>query len=184
MDIRAICLHKLDLINKEKDIWYRLLKDKTEEQLRFQPNEKVWSPLHIVQHLIRTEATVLQYCSKKIQADELDTVNGFTSLKMWYMQFALFQRFIKYRAPKFVMPDTVSPDMTLDQAFDNWTEVRNQWKEFIITIPENKLDKEVYKQPFAGRLGWYGTLVFFEGHMARHMVQLKEVLSQMKVTAK
>jgi len=177
MDSRATYLAELDKIDQDKADWYLLLKDKSTDQLRYQPNPYVWSAFHILQHLIRTEATILQYCSKKVQAKDLKKVSLLTAAKTWYMQFALRQRVIKYRAPKYVKPDDIAPDINLDEAFGQWTQVRKQWKDFIVSMPEDKLNKEVYKQPFAGRLGWYGTMKFIKGHMARHRVQLEKVLA-------
>ncbi|MDZ4708072.1 MAG: DinB family protein [Saprospiraceae bacterium] len=178
MDSRANYLIALEHIEQDRSDWYNLLKDKSIAQLWFQPNPYVWSAFHILQHLIRTEATVLQYCTKKIQAADLKKVSALTTLKTWYMQFALYQRIIKYRAPNYVKPDELPPDITLDEAFKQWAQVRKQWKDFILSMPEDKLDKEVYKQPFAGRLGWYGTMQFLKGHMGRHRVQLDRVLGE------
>lgn len=177
MDSRATYLAELENIDRDKAEWYTLLKDKSNDQLQYQPNPYTWSAFHILQHLIRTEATILQYCSKKVQAADLKKVNALTDLKTWYMQIALRQRVIKYRAPKYVKPDEIAPDIKLDEAFEQWTRVRKQWKVFFLSMPEDKLDKEVYKQPFAGRLGWYGTMKFIKGHMARHRVQLEKVLA-------
>lgn len=181
MDHRAIYMAAFEDIEQDKAAWYAVLKEKSNAQLRYQPHPYVWSAFHILQHVIRTEAMVLQYCSKKIQATDLKKVNALTALKTWYMQFALYQRIIKYRAPKYVKPDEIPPEISLDEAFGQWATVRKQWKDFLLSMPEDKLDKEVYKQPFAGRLGWYGTMKFFKGHLGRHWVQLNRVLELVPV---
>lgn len=176
MDHRRQYLQQLDQLDKTINAWYEKLRPVTAIQLRYQAAPGKWSILHVLAHLVKTEEVVLQYCRKKVQAADLRRVSPMTSLRASLLPLLVGKRLYRYKAPRVVAP---APDLEytgLEDLFTEWEKVRKDWKQFIEQLPEDKLDKEVYRQPNLGRLGWKGTFIFFENHMKRHWKQIEEIV--------
>lgn len=177
MDKRKELILQLDQLNEKINTWYERLRPASTLKLMHQPSPDQWSIMHVLAHLVKTEEVILQYCRKKIQATDLKRTSPLTTLRTSLLPLLVGRRLYHYKAPGVVAPTMDLKNISLEQLFTEWEKVRKDWRQFIEQLPEDKLDKEVYRQPTIGRLGWKGTFVFFENHMKRHWEQIDQLIS-------
>jgi hypothetical protein len=78
---------------------------------------------------------------------------------------------LKFKAPKSTI-DHLPEYIALDELQTRWNKSRAAWNSFLKEMPENLLDKAVFKHPRAGRIGWGHTFKFFQVHFDRHLKQI------------
>lgn len=176
MDKRKELIRHLEQLNEKINTWYERLRPVSTLMLMHQPSPGRWSIMHVLVHLVKTEEVILQYCRKKIQATDLKRTSPLTTLRTSLLPLLVGRRLYRYKAPGVVSPTMDLKSISLEQLFSEWEKVRKEWRQFIEQMPEDKLDKEVYRQPTLGRLGWKGTFVFFENHMKRHWEQIDQLI--------
>jgi len=81
---------------------------------------------------------------------------------------------------KFKAPEAVNEQLPERSSFwdiaKQWKQQRIDFKNYLNELPEDILKREIYKHPFAGRLGLKGMLVFFDTHFERHGKQIDRIL--------
>lgn len=135
-----------------------------------------WSAIQTVHHLILTEELSLQYVQKKLsfnpKLEEADFKTRLRSAALWfYLNLP-----VKFKAPANVSEEKLPGFTTFALTRERWLEVRQKWTEFLEQLPNELLDKAVYRHPFAGRLSWTGTLKFFRYHFQRHRKQIRRIM--------
>lgn len=137
-----------------------------------------WSAIQTVHHLILSEELSLQYVQKKLSFNpKLEKADFQTRLRAAALWFYLNLP-IKFKAPAAVNEEKLPGFTTFAQTRERWLAIRRQWTAFLEQLPEDLLDKAVYKHPFAGRLSWSGTLRFFRYHFQRHRKQIRRTLDK------
>jgi uncharacterized damage-inducible protein DinB len=149
------------------------------EKLNYSPQGK-WSINQIVAHLITAERLSLLYMQKKIQGiEEADDSGIVEELKM--LVLIVSQRLpLKFKAPKVVKEHTSNTD-NLEQLNRDWEKVRGDLKQLLETIPDNRINRKIYKHVFAGKLNVKHALRFLREHIIHHMPQI-ERLSKNRVS--
>jgi len=176
--MREKLLHKLDLLNKNMEDILAYAGSCPEEDFNAAPSQGKWSPSQIINHLILSEKYSLGYCRKKLSFSPILKKAGMVSeFKSWLVQSYLLSPF-KYKAPKGISTEDLPPADTLFSVTQKWKEVRKELESFLREVPEEYLDKEVYKHPFGGRLSLSGMLLFFHAHFKNHEGQIKRALSK------
>ncbi len=147
-----------------------------EEQLNRQPANGGWSAIQTLHHLLLVEELSLAYVRKKLSFNPtMEKVGPGTYWRSLWLS-AWLRSPLKRKAPDYVGDANLPAFATLDSTRDRWERVRHEWRQFLNELPDELLDKQVYKQPFAGRLGWLQTIGFFEGHFQRHRKQVQRAL--------
>lgn len=137
-----------------------------------------WSAIQTMHHLILTEELSMAYVKKKLSFNPKLEVPG---PEAWFreqiLKFYLWAPF-KFKAPEMV-GDTNLPGFTsFADTRKRWEKIREEWTEFLQQLPDELVDKAVYRHPFAGRFGWLGMLTFFRKHFARHRKQIHRSLGK------
>lgn len=143
----------------------------SDEQLNRKPANGGWSAMQVLHHLLLVEEFSLAYVRKKLSFHPtVEQVNLGTHLRSLFLSTYLRSP-LKRKAPPAVGDDNLPAFATLADTRARWVQTRQAWTQFFTDLPDHLLDKQVYKQPFAGRLGWPQTLDFFAAHFQRHRRQ-------------
>ena len=146
------------------------------EKLNTKPQENSWSVLQILHHLILTEEASLKYVKKKLSFNpKLNKASLSSKLRQKLLVTWAYTP-VKFKAPDAVSGDTLAGDSRLDNLSQNWKSVRADMRAYLCKLPDEILEREVYKHPFAGKLTLEGMLTFFEAHLDRHEKQIRKTL--------
>ena len=168
---------RLEALNIEMGQLINYLSTFSEEALNKQPQSGSWSALQVTNHLVLSEKLSLAYCKKKLSFQpQLKKAGVLGSLKSALVQFYLWSP-IKAKAPKGISTEVLPENDTVDSVHQKWKVVREEMARFINDLPEEYVDKEVYKHPFGGRLSIDGMMAFFQAHLERHRKQIQKALS-------
>lgn len=169
--MRAAILRKNEQHNARIRQLFEELATYSDERLNRQPADGGWSAIQTLHHLILSEDLSLGYVRKKLSFNPaVEKVNFSTRLRSFLLA-AYLNSPMKRQAPAMITGENLPAFATLADTRARWEEVRQDWTNYLSNLPDNLLDKQVYKQPFAGRLGWLQTLDFFEAHFQRHRKQ-------------
>jgi len=146
------------------------------DQLQRKTTPTTWSVIQVLQHMVLVENVSQQYVKKKLSFNPtLKDANFLTALRVRVARFYNLVP-IKFKAPKYVDETNFSSNVLLTDIVTQWQNQRLQLRAYLATLPEDIFQKEVYKNPIAGRLSLYGMLQFFEGHFERHEKQVQKLL--------
>ena len=162
-------------IEQQRIFLLTALRDRSVEELTYQPAPGKWSLMQILAHLVTAEKMSLAYLQKKILGIDDATDTGWKEdLRIGLLKIS--QRLpLKFKAPGRVVEST--PAYTsFDQLRSDWDSVRAQLAEILERFPENRLKRKVYKHPFAGMLNITQMLIFFREHITHHQPQIRRVL--------
>jgi hypothetical protein len=145
------------------------------QRLSWSPPGK-WSILRILSHLITGERTGLEYVRKKILGvQSVENTGPLESFKMSILVLSQRFRFLKYKAPKLIEDRTVVYS-DLDSVEREWDTLREDWRSFLENIPEEHVNKKIFRHVVAGRLNVEQGLRFFAEHVAHHKPQIEALL--------
>lgn len=138
-----------------------------------------WSILQVVAHVTLSEAGTLRYIKKKTQDPKALLKSGFMPwLRAWALLFG-FRSPMRFKAPAALgdLPET-SDLATVNSA---WSAVREDWRGFIETFPENLRDRLIFRHPIVGLMGPAQTMVFLNGHLSNHVRQIDRIRKALNV---
>ena len=168
------CLDLLNSVDAKKEELKKYLSELNQQDLNRLPAEGKWSAIMTVHHLILAEAGSLVYCKKKMSFDpELEDATPEQVEMETKVPYMLRSPKHKIQAPPGLGVESLDNTMTLDIAFSKWDELRNQIRSFIESQPEEIFSKALYKHPLAGKMRLIGMIMFYEGHLDSHSVQIK-----------
>ncbi len=178
--MRAAILRKNEQYDAQVRQLFEVLAPYSDEQLNRKPANGGWSAIQTLHHLILSEDLSLAYVRKKLSFNPVVNKVGLGTYWRSFLLSAYLGSPLKFKAPT-VVGDTYLPAFaSLADTRTRWEKVRQTWTQFLKDMPDNLLDKQVYKQPFAGRLGWLQTINFFQMHFFRHR---KQALRAVKAAA-
>lgn len=163
-------------MNEEMEKLIKYASSFSNDALNRPPAPNKWSATQIMNHLILSEKYSVAYCEKKLSFRPALKKGGITAglksaLVRWYLLSPL-----KFNAPTGIGSDALPKEDTLDNIHTNWLNERKKLKKFIDNLPEEYIDKEIYKHPFGGRLTIHGMMGFFEAHYKNHKKQIIKAL--------
>jgi hypothetical protein len=145
--------------------------------LNRKPADQGWSAIQTIHHLILVEEQSMAYLRKKLSFDpELKSPGWLAGLKMLLLKLTLALP-IKFKAPKSAGSDHIPETDTLESVKSRWMKTRADWTQFFESMPENLLDKAVYRHPRIGLISWLQTISFLSSHFNRHKQQIKRAIS-------
>ena len=143
-------------------------------KLETPPAPGKWSVAQVFYHLNKAESYSTIYVSKKrLDVNDLKK----TGLKEAYRMLQLRIRFASskgLKAPAVLgeMPEYVSYNAILIE----WEQTRKNLQELLISLPDDILNKNVFKQPVLGRLNIFQMLDFMQAHFNRHKKQVERIV--------
>jgi hypothetical protein len=167
--------HTFSGIEKQRAQLLSALRDQPEQRLHWSPPGK-WSILRILSHLIAGERTGLEYVRKKILGVQTVGDSGpFESFKMSILVLSQRLPLLKYKAPRLIEDRTVVL-RDLASVEREWSALREEWRSFLENIPEQHVNKKIFRHVVAGRLNIEQGLRFFAEHVTHHRPQIDALL--------
>lgn len=147
-----------------------------EAALNKTPANGGWSAQQTAWHLLLVEEKSLQYVHKKLGfGGPFEAAGTGAAWRTFWLLVAL-RLPLKFKAPASSGGDGLPQHSSLQEISDRWLRIRAEWGEFMAQMPENLLDKAVFRHPRAGRMGWIQLLAFYHAHFDRHLLQIRRSL--------
>lgn len=166
---------KLSDLSLNTDTLLQDLRGLDPEILQKCPNKNSWSVLQVLNHLQRSELGSLMYVKKKyLGIDEVPNVGIKQKLLMWVSKY-MYGGAFRYKA--ITSLSSPSNEGSLELAGKNWKTQRKELEDFISSLPQEHINKAVYKHPILGRISMGQMLQFFADHLYHHEKQIDRILS-------
>lgn len=154
------------------------LRHLTTDQLNKAPVPGKWSVSQILSHLVTAERMSVMYMQKKIQGVELAVDTGFwEEIKINLLKISQRLPGLKFKAPQRVVDNTTFYNNLLT-IINEWDQVRGELKLLLEKIPDQYVNRSVYRHPFAGYLNIRQALIFFREHIIHHTPQIKKLINK------
>ncbi|WP_439882411.1 DinB family protein [Pontibacter sp. MBLB2868] len=144
-----------------------------DELLNLTSADGKWTINQTICHLIQVDQLTTSYVKNKVAKREnlhpSSISNGFKSL---LLKLAL-KSGKKYKAPEAVAQ--VPATSSFDKLRKQWDEVRFTMEDVLTEIPEDLLDKCLFKHPYVGPLSISQTLSFLQDHFDHHLRQIHQL---------
>jgi uncharacterized damage-inducible protein DinB len=164
-------------LEKRKGNLLSRLEKVDDDLLHDKPNDQSWSITQVIGHLSDAERMSLLYCRKKIQAGmQLPDASMFNVFRSFFLNTFLKSK-VKYKMPQGLKAPEENPDF--HHQCVAWFNTRKSLETFLEEVPDNLIDKALYKHPFAGRFTLNEMLQFFDAHVQHHEYQIERILKQL-----
>lgn len=146
-----------------------------DENIRnYKPAPEKWSVTQICYHLHLSEIQSIRYVKKKMLGGVALKKTGIAAdVRYSVLKLTLLSNY-KFKAPK-ILGD-VPENLHYQEVITNWNETRRQLQSLVETIPDDLIDREVYRHPRAGRLNLTQMVTFFQDHFDHHASQVKRLI--------
>jgi uncharacterized damage-inducible protein DinB len=163
-----------ELLEANKRTTWQMLGAVNDEMFHWKKDAKNWSLSQVLDHVIFSEESALNYCNKKLLAgDDIPNATFFNSLKIRVYFLGLKTR-LKFKAPKLISnPDN---SKSLEEQRKRWDNLRKDYEEFLKMYPQKYLDKAVFRHPLAGRIRLDEMLKFLSTHIVHHQFQISRII--------
>ncbi|MEO0789412.1 MAG: DinB family protein [Bacteroidota bacterium] len=169
--MRTTTKARLDSLDQQLDNWVSELEKYTHEQHNQAGENRGWSAMQCMHHLLLSEKYSLQYLRKKISYDPKVDKVGFSA----YWRMGVLRIYLglplKFKAPAMIATDKLPETSDLQETAQAYREHRLDLRRYLSDLDPKWYDRAVYKHPFAGRLGINQMLGFFKWHFVRHQKQ-------------
>ncbi len=142
-------------------------------QLAFKSSPEKWSMLQVVNHLLISEQQIYQYLCKKNQAKTLDPAGSTAAARSFFLN-AFLKSPLRVSAPR-QLPLPESPPALAEMRKD-WDATRQDMEIFLAKLPAERLQKIIFRHPFAGRFNIAQTLKFMINHISHHIRQVRRIV--------
>ena len=162
--------------NKLENSRLRLLAElekRDDKELNYHPGKDEWSVIQVMHHLIIIEQLSIGYINKKLTYRTNIKKSGFgTAIKVFVLKLILKMPF-RFKAPKIV--SEVPDDIDFKETKNQWDQIRKEMRELFDNLPEDFLNKNIFKHALAGRMNIYQMLSFMEEHFRHHVKQIDRI---------
>jgi hypothetical protein len=146
------------------------------EKMNQSISDKKWSVVQVINHLKEAEKGSVLYITKKIERSTKFEKSGFKSTYRYLILRLAFILPIKYKQPP--MLDEPTNDMTIDEAKENWSVVRNDMRAILEQMNDEQITSEIFKHPLVGKMNMIQSIKFMQKHFDRHEEQIKNIINQ------
>lgn len=157
---------KTDLLNKIKTV--------DEEQLNRKPSDGSWSLGQVYYHCYLAEYGTIKTIEKNLKENKVKLESQFLDTWRNRLLLLVLQSPIKFKAPKVVskVPDKI----TYKEIEDYFTSSTAAFQTILAQLPEDILNKRIFKHPIAGLFNIEQTLNFVGEHYKHHIMQIDRML--------
>ena len=145
------------------------------EILQKKPNADQWSVIQVLDHLILTEDSCLQYLHKKILGAESVRDVGLKQSFLMLVSKAAYGGTFKFKARVDAI-NHPNNDLTLEEIRTKWSGSRSKMGAFLEDFPDAYLKKALFRHPFLGRISVPQMLTFLGDHVIHHKGQIRRVM--------
>ena len=168
---------KFDQLETDTRHLFEKLVDLTHEELGTPESDGKWSAGQVINHLMVSEKTSLDYLKKKfLGKDSLKDVGIGSNIRMMLFKWSQVSS-LKFKAPRYV--SNPSNDDSMDELRSNWRTLRSDFAEFLHQYPVELNKKGIMKHPFAGRINIGQTIDFFRYHLVHHQKQIDRIVHRL-----
>ena len=160
---------------KTESLWQEMA-GISEDRLNRKPADGGWSAMQTAWHLLLVEENSLRYVQKKLGFGDTFEKTGIKTAWRSFLLFAALYMPLKFKAPKAASGDHFPEGSSMKELRERWTDVRTSWTDFLSNLPEDLLDKAVYKHPRVGKIGWAQMMDFLHVHFDRHLLQIRKAM--------
>jgi hypothetical protein len=146
------------------------------EQYQQKPADGGWTAIQTAWHLMLVEASSLQYVHKKLAYGGTFEKAGFKAAWQILLLRVILKLPIKFKAPAATSGDQLPENPSFEELHARWKKAQEDWAQFFATMPEDLLDKAVFRHPRIGRINWMQTLDFLDSHFDRHLGQIQRAI--------
>ena len=156
------------------------LEKRDDKELNFHPGKDKWSVIQVMHHLIIIEQLSIGYINKKLTYKTNIKKSGFGAAIRVFVLTLILKMPFRFKAPKIVseVPDNSDFKETKDQ----WDQIRKEMRELFDNLPEELLNKNIFKHALAGKMNIYQMLGFMEEHFKHHVKQIDRILKSFSFT--
>lgn len=162
--------------NKLEDSRLQLLAkldEKKEPELNYHPGKNKWSVIQVLNHLIITEQLSVKYINKKLTYRTNIKKTGLGAAIRFFVLKLMLQTPLRFKAPEIVseVPDNGDFNYVKNQ----WDQTRKELRKLLDDMPEEFLNKNIFKNAMAGKMNIYQMLGFMEEHFRHHVKQIDRI---------
>jgi hypothetical protein len=169
---------KFDNLEKSRKDLTAYLQAVDRNGLTFKTTENKWSTIQICFHVIKSEQLTMLSLNKNLQLkDNLMKSGIITLIRDASLTFVLKSNF-KVKAPAIVANMPEYYDLT--ELMKKWETIRISLKDFLDNFPEQYLNKEIFKHPYAGWLNLFQAFNFLQNHFDHHEAQVIKLIEVYK----
>ncbi len=174
--MKTTILEKVEQIENDRIDLLNKLAEYDEDKLNCKPASGKWSVLQIINHLIISEKLSVIYIKRKLSGKNgLGKATLKSKINAFVLRYGLLLP-LKLKAPENVsnLPDYDS----FENIKQNWDKVRKSFVSIIIDLPDDMLDKDIFKHPTVGKMNIEGAIDFFDSHFKHHRKQIYSLLTK------
>ena len=147
----------------------------TDAQRTFRPEPDAWSPLMVLDHLVRVEGGVLWGLGRQLSAgDRRRDVGTPTDAGMQRLRDALTSG-ERRRVPETASRVIPTGEATLADLRAEWDGYDARWRETLGAVPDSLRETGLLLHPIAGAMTAEGGAEFVAGHIEHHTRQLDRI---------
>ncbi len=144
------------------------------EQRAFSPNDRSWSLLQVIEHLIISEEQTTHIVEKQLANPKLpDRGRWHAPIRMATMKLVM-RLPLKFKIPTDRVAPSQSPDFTQLKA--RWDAVRQQMQRILVSVQKPQRHLPVFRHPFFGHMDVEQVLLFLQEHFDHHMQQVRRIV--------
>ena len=167
-----------DALESQRTSMLDSLQHLTTDQLNRSPAPGKWSVSEILSHLIAAERLSVLYLQKKIQGIEQAPDTGlWEEIKINLLKVSQRLPGIKFKAPQRVVESTANYH-DLSTIAREWDQIRSELRTLLQKIPDQHLNRKIYRHVRAGYLNTKHALIFFREHIIHHTPQIKKLVNK------
>lgn len=151
-----------------------LLENIAPDKLIHKPNNKSWSIVQVIGHLIKIEEGTINYLNKKLSYNPpLKKASPIAAFKTWLLNISLDLP-VRYKTNNIL--EESSNNIPYNEAISAWDESRINMKTFLDKLSEEQLNAAIHKNFAVGRISIYQQMSFIQTHFERHAKQIKKLV--------
>lgn len=147
-------------------------------EIIYQPmQENKWSVVQTLQHLNFAFVSSINYLKKKLQGDTFE-YNPIAGWVRSYLLNSQLRTTKKFKAPK-GLPEPIEIT-TIETVINEWNTIQSELKQILEELPENLVNKNIFRHPRVGLINASQMITFFSAHLYHHEQQIQQYLSEKK----
>ena len=160
-------------LEKSRFQLFAKLDEKEEPELNYHPDKNKWSVIQVLNHLIITEQLSIKYINKKLTYRTNIKNTGLGAVIRFFVLKLMLQTPLRFKAPEIVSEAPDNGDFNYIKS--QWDQTRKELRKLLDDLPEEFLNKNIFKHAIAGKMNIYQTLGFMEEHFKHHLKQIDRI---------
>jgi uncharacterized damage-inducible protein DinB len=149
----------------------------TENELNYRPDENSWTAAELVEHVAKTEASLVPLVVRLLKNAEADGAasDGTLNPPVSLIDEHEMVKNAKLQAPEMIRPEGAA---TLAESLAKLNETRETIRGLRARVEAVDSSNTAFPHPFIGKMNLYQWLAFIGLHEARHLAQIEKILAR------